>query len=98
MSLTTALLFVGSWGWLFASFYLTIHRDRYPQVVASAFAWFALVGFLSSARILNEGDPIQIVFILADMAIFLFAIGAPLLLVAVVRSYPSSDPDDGNLP
>lgn len=98
MSHNAFILLGASWLWLASAFYLGFNRDRYPHVLGLTFAMFGTIGFLASARILNEGNPIQIVFSLLDLAVWLYAIGAPATLLVIVRSYPHDEPDEGNLP
>ena len=90
----TFVLFISSWIWVAGALYLGSRRTPYPTTFASIFGFFGSVGFLASARFLNEGKPILISFSLLDIAILLYFLGCPLLLYVIVKSWHADDPSN----
>ena len=93
-----SMLFVGGLVWLLGSVYFSYHRDRYPDAIILLFGTPATIGFLASPRYFNEGIPIEISFTLLDVALVIFFVSPFVLAWIVIKSFPSDDPDDGDLP
>jgi len=87
------ILAIGSWFWFVTALYMGVHPSQYPRPMASLAAFFGTLGFLASARMLNAGNPIELVFSLLNLAVVLYAFGAVVLFQS--RAGFSDRPDGG---
>jgi hypothetical protein len=91
------ILVIGSWCWFVTALYMGAHPGQYPRPMASLAAFFGTLGFLASARMLNAGNPIELVFSLLNLAVVLYALGAVVFTIAVKRTYPVDGGDSGTV-